>query len=262
MTLQMLRMKVGLSAVRAREFAISILDGDHGILVGASPSSRSGRSTRGAGQDATAALRSNNMCGLLAIGKHRVGLHHRVGAIRRRDSRLRHQTAGRHRSKHGRATATSRSRSNGLRVRRSGGSLRHHRGRGAIRLMGWIGVLRRHGVDTASARTLGGLLLVTWEIVGRVWRVWSPGSARCMRVATVERLHGWNGGLKGRERLRKRRARLQLVWSNGCRRRVGVRRRSRVYTIGRRVVIMRAVHAIARRGNQRTRELWSRARAT
>jgi hypothetical protein len=79
MTLQMLCVQVRLGAMRAWEFAISVLDWDDRVL-GSSTGGWCGRATRRAGQDTSASLRPNNMGGRFAFGYHRglllLLLHH------------------------------------------------------------------------------------------------------------------------------------------------------------------------------------------
>lgn len=130
--LKMLGMEVSLCAVRAREFAICVLDRNHGVL-GASTSGWGSRSPRSTGQDAASSLRANNVSGRFALWHNRSGLHKRTRAVRRRDTRLGHDASRRHRTQHRRAATTSRSRRDRLWVRRGSGRLGHH-GRGAIGL--------------------------------------------------------------------------------------------------------------------------------
>lgn len=62
MTLQVLRVKVGLVAVRAREFAIRVFGRDRGVLRGAIDTVGDwGRAAGDAGQDATTALRTHDL---------------------------------------------------------------------------------------------------------------------------------------------------------------------------------------------------------
>ena len=72
--LQVLCVEVSLGAVRAREFAICILDRNHSALRSSS-GSRGSRTARGAGQDTAAALRSDYVSRLLRVLEDRVGLH-------------------------------------------------------------------------------------------------------------------------------------------------------------------------------------------
>lgn len=137
----MLCMEVCLGAVRARELAVRVLDGNNGALC-TSTGSRSCRTTRGARQDSTATLRSDNMSRLFSVVHDRVGLHQRSRAIGRRDTGLGHNTTGWHRTKDWRCTSTNGSGSNGLRVRRGCGGLGHHGRRGAISWVRRIRILR------------------------------------------------------------------------------------------------------------------------
>jgi hypothetical protein len=130
--LKMLGMEVSLCAVRAREFAICVLDRNHGVL-GASTSGWGSRPSRSTGQDSASSLRANNVSRRFALWHHRSGLHKRTRTVRRRNTRLRHDASRRHRTQHRRTATTSRSRRDRLWVRRGSGRLGHH-GRGAIGL--------------------------------------------------------------------------------------------------------------------------------
>lgn len=211
MALEMLGVQVRLGAVRARELAIGILDGNDGVLRGRGASSGSGRSAGSAGQDATAALRTNNVSRLLSILEDAVGLHQGAGSVGRRDAGLAHETARRHGTQDRRAATTSRGGSNGLRVSGGGRGLRHHGSRGAVGLVRRrVGVLGHARVHAAAGTSLGGLRITRRHVVGRVWRVWGPG-ARGMRVASVEGLHAGGGRLQRRKRLGKGRTRLTVM---------------------------------------------------
>lgn len=144
--LEVLGVKIGLRAVRAGEFPIRILDGDNGALGGAGPGSGSGRSSRGAGKDASAALGADNMRRLVTVLHDRIGLHHGAGSVGRRDTGLRHDAARRHRAQDGRATTASGSGGNRLRMRGGRGGLRHHGGRGTVAMVWGVRVLA-HRVD-------------------------------------------------------------------------------------------------------------------
>lgn len=210
--LQVFSMEVSLSAVRARELSIGILDGNNSVLRASSSglSSRASRSTR---QYSSAALRSNNVGWLLTILEDGVGLHERTRAVRRGYTRLGHDAAGGHGAQNWRSAATRRRGSNGLRVRDRSGGLRHHTSRSSIALVRvWV---LGHGVDARTVARLRGLLLVAGQVL--VWSVWSARSSRRMRVAAVERLHGHGMGLQRRKRLRQRRTSLKLVRRDGRR---------------------------------------------
>lgn len=67
MTLEMLRVQVGLVAVRARVFSIGVLLRYH-VLGGLTTTrDRRVRATRRAGKDTTTALRTNHMCRSLLV---------------------------------------------------------------------------------------------------------------------------------------------------------------------------------------------------
>lgn len=130
--LKMLGMEVSLCAVRARKFAICVLDRNHGVLS-ASTSGWGSRPSRSTRQNTASSLRSNNVSGRLALWHHRSGLHKRTRTIRRRDTRLGHDASRGHRTQHRRTSTASRSRRDRLWVRRGSGRLGHH-SRGAISL--------------------------------------------------------------------------------------------------------------------------------
>ena len=90
--------EVCLGAVRAKELAVRILAQEQRGLFAPVPASRSCRTTRGARQDSTATLRSDNMSRLFSVVHDRVGLHQRSRAIWRRDTGLGHNTTGWHRT--------------------------------------------------------------------------------------------------------------------------------------------------------------------
>lgn len=246
MALQVLGVEIGLGAVRAGEFSVCILDRDDGVLC-ASSRSLSSRPSGSAGQDSTTSLRSNNVGRLLAVLEERVGLHQRTGAIRRSHTRLGHEATRRHGAQDGRTTSANRRRSNWLRVRDRGGGLRHHGSRGGIALVR-VRVLG-HGVNSRSRTRLRSLLVARKVIWG--WRVGSAGSSRCMRVASVQRLHRNGMGLQRWERLRQRRARLKLVRRDGSRRRVCLGR-GRRDAIAR---VLRVVHDALRKDASRARRV-------
>lgn len=90
MSLQVFRMKVGLGAVGAREFAIRIFLGNHGALGGAA-TRRRGRPTRGTGEDTASSLRSNHMRGLFIVMENGLLMgHHGTATVRRRQPLLGH----------------------------------------------------------------------------------------------------------------------------------------------------------------------------
>ena len=226
----MLGVKVSLGTMRARKLSVGILDRDNGILGGASTRSRCSRSARRTRQDASAALRPDDMRRLVVVWHACVGLHHRARPVRRLHPGLRHESSRRHRAQHRRAAAASRGGRDGLRVRDSSSRLLHHGRRGSISRVRLVGILR-HRVNTAAARRLG-RVRIAGQVVVRVWRVWRAGSARRVRVAPVERLHDRNRRLKGRERVRKRRARVKLIGRHSSWGRIRLRCRSRVYPTG------------------------------
>jgi hypothetical protein len=235
--LQVLRVQVCLSTVRARELSIGILDRNHRVLGISRTGGGRSRPARSAWEDAAATLGSNNV-GRLLLG-HGV-VEHRVG---RRNARLRHDATGGHGTQDRRSAAASRCGSDGLRVRRSGRGLRHHGGRGTIARVRRVRVLC-HGVKARATSGLGGLLVGGWQVVARVGRVRRSWGSRSVRVASIEGLHGGSRWLQRRQRLRQRRTGLQLVRRDGGRRRIGLGGRC-VYTIGGIVVV--TVHATARK---------------
>ena len=126
-------------------------------------------------------------------------------------------------------------------------------GRSAVTRVGRVRVLR-HRVHAGSRRGLRGVL-VTGQVVARVWSVRGAWSPRRMRVATVERLHGGGWGLQRRKRLRQGRSRLKLVGGYGRWRWICLWRRGRAYTIRR---IMRTVHTIPSQDASRGEEVGRR----
>lgn len=118
MALQVLGVQVSLSAMRAGEFAISVLLRDHGALS-RSGSRRSGRSSRRAGQNTTASLGANNMGRLLSLLQDGLLVRHQRTRVGRRHAGLGHDATGGHGTEHG-GSARRRGR-NGLRVRRGDG---------------------------------------------------------------------------------------------------------------------------------------------
>lgn len=242
MTFQVLRMQVSLGAMRARKLAIGILDWDNGVLGGAGSSCRSCRATRSAGQNASSALRTNNVSRLLGFAQDAVLLHHRARAVGRRDAVRAHETTGGHRAQDRRTTSTWRRGSDGLRVRRRGGSTLHHGLRGAVASVRRVWILS-HRVHAASGTSLRALGVAGRQVMRRVGRV-RRTSARGVRVATVEGLHARGGRLQRRQRLRQRRTWLAVMRRKRRWRRVAVRVGGTVYTIG---GIGRVIHAIARR---------------
>jgi hypothetical protein len=142
MALEMLGMEVSLGAVRAREFAISVLHGNHGVL-GASTGGRGSRSSRSTWKDTASSLGANNVSRRLTLGHDGLRLHKRSRAIGRRNTRLGHDATRRHRSQHRRTATTGRGWRDRLRMRGSSGRLGHHGSRGAIAL-GRRVLVRRH----------------------------------------------------------------------------------------------------------------------
>lgn len=243
----MLRVQICLGAVRARELAVSILDGNHGVLRGGGASLRRGRTPRSTREDAATALGANDMSRLVTVGQRL--LHEAGGTVRGLDTRLRHDTARRHRAQVGGHAAAGGSRGDGLGVRGSHCCLRHHAGRRGVALRRRR-VVTRHLVVRATAASMLGLGIVGHGSAvagvarGRVRRVGRRGGARRVRVAPVHLVHG------GRLRLERRQRGLRLgqrgVVLRELMRRDGgwgrwVRSRGRrVYTIGR---VLRRVHA-------------------
>lgn len=107
----MLRVKIGLGTVGARELAIRILDGDYSALGSSGTSGRGSRATRCAGQDATTALATDNMSRGVGLGSHGLRLHKRATRTigRRRTRLLGHDATRRHGTQH-RRRATARGR--------------------------------------------------------------------------------------------------------------------------------------------------------
>ena len=74
--LQVLGMEVRLGAMRAREFAIGVLDRNGGAFCSTRSDGRGGWMSKSARQDTTSALRTDNVRRLLTIVHARVRLHH------------------------------------------------------------------------------------------------------------------------------------------------------------------------------------------
>lgn len=248
MALQVLGVQIGLGAVRARKLAIGILDGNDRVLCSRGTGGGSSRATRGAGQDTSATLRAYHMSRLLRVAQDTVVGHERTRPVGRADAILAHETTGRHGTQDRRSATTSRRGSDGLRVRvrRSSGGAGHHGLRSAVAGVRRVGVLS-HRVHAASSTGLGALRVAGRQVVRRVWRV-RRTSARSVRVATVEGLHARGGRLQRRQRLRQRRTWLTVMRRERGRRRVTVRVRGSVYTIG---GIGRVIHALARKNASR-----------
>lgn len=145
-TLQVLRVKVGLGTVGAREFSISILL-RNGVALGRAINSiwHHWRTTRCTGQDASSSLRSHHMC--FDIGGHS---WHRLGSGPRLLSIVGLAIAAWSKSIETRAR---RSRSERLRVA----------------LTGWL---------LALIARVRWLLLLLGLLLGRVVRLWQHGSGR------------------------------------------------------------------------------------
>lgn len=200
MTLQVLGVQVRLGAVRAREFAIGILDRDNSVLCSRSTGGGSSGAAGGAGQNASAALRANNMGRLFTLAHDAVLGHHRTRTVGRANAILAHEATRRHRAQDGRTAATSGRGRNGLRVRSSRGGAGHHGLRRAVASVRRVRVLG-HRVHAASLASLGALRVAGRQVVRRVWRIGRTG-ARGVRVATVHGLHAGGGRLQRRQRLR------------------------------------------------------------
>lgn len=183
---QVLRMKVGLRAVRAGEFSISVLLGNLS-LGGSGARRRRGRPSRRAGQNASPALRADDVSGLVALLHQRRLAHHRALGVWRGQAALWHHAASRHRSEDGRnATAGRWSRGDGLGVGRRDRRLGHHGGGGGIRLLVLLVGVVHHGI----CRAAGSLLRRGRRVrAHRVGSVWCCRRARRVRVARVHR-HG------------------------------------------------------------------------
>lgn len=249
MTLQVLGVQVRLGAVRARELAICVLDRDNRVLRGRGTGGGSSRTTGGAGQDAAAALGTNNVSGLVVFTKDTVLRHHRARTVGRADAVLAHEATRRHGAQDRRTAAARRSGRDGLRVRGSRGGTGHHGLGGTVAGVRRVGVLS-HRVHAAASAGLGALRVAGRQVVRRVWRVRRSG-ARRVRVATIKTLlHAGGGGLQRRQRLGERRTWLTVMRRKGRWRRVAVRVRGSVYTIG---GIRRVIHAIARKKTRRGR---------
>jgi hypothetical protein len=67
MALEMLRVQIGLVAVRARVFSIGVLLRNHVLGGLATTRHRRVRATRRAGKNTTTALRTNNVCRSLLV---------------------------------------------------------------------------------------------------------------------------------------------------------------------------------------------------
>lgn len=236
----MLRVQVGLGAVRARELAIGILDRNNSALGVASASRSGSRAAGSAGENATATLRADDVCRLVGLA-HATG-HDTARAVGRVHTGLGHDTTGGHGTQNRRNASRRGGRRDGLRVRRSHRGLGQH-GLSAVRL-GRGRVLAHLLVRTARLLLLLLLLLrlVRRHVVLGARSVGRRRSARCVRVAAVHLVHG-GGGLRLQRRQSLVRQRgvgvLKLMRRDGGGRRVGGR--GRVYTIGR---VLGSVHAI------------------
>lgn len=237
----MLRVQVGLGAVRARELAIGILLRDDGALGGAGSCGGSGPSGR-AGQYAAASLRADHVSRLLRVLEDGLLVRHKGAlAVWRREPGLRHDSTSGHRAQDWRAGG--RRRRNGLRVGRGHRGLGHHGARGSIALMRlWVRV--RHHLLVRASRVILRRGRVAAHVVGRGGRVGCSWSARRVGVAAVDRLHRRVLGLQRRERVRREVAVLELVRRDCCWRRIA-RCRCAYHIRG----IVRAVHYPERRGD-------------
>lgn len=213
MALQVLRVQIRLGAVRAREFSVSVLLGDLALGLSRTSSRRRGPA-RGAGQNASASLRADNMSRLLAVGHHRSLRHQRALAIRRVHARLGHDSTGRHgaEDRWGPATSGSGGGSNRLRVRGRGGGLRHHARRGTgIRLL-LVRVVAHDGIRAGAARVLRGRRRVASHGARGTRGVGRRRCSRSVGIAPVGALlHNRVAGLKRRQRVGRGRRRLVLV---------------------------------------------------
>ena len=181
----MLCVEVSLSTVGTGEFSIRVLLRDYRILRGTA-SCRGSGSTRSAGQNTATSLRSDYVSRLFIVLEKRLLVrHHGAPAIGRRQTSLRHDSAGRHGTKD-RGSRCSRGGRDRLRVRGRDRSLRHHGCSCRIGLLRLLILIRHHAVRTTS-RTR-----VRWRVLAHVRRlrcVWSTWRSRCVRMATVDRLH-------------------------------------------------------------------------
>lgn len=203
MTLQMLGMKIGLGAVRARKLAVRILLGDR--VLGGGARSRSGRPARSTREDASAALGTDNVSRLVAtLGQHAVLAHHGALNVGGANASLRH-SASRHRAENRWSPGAGRrwGRGNWLRMRGSGRGVRHHGGgAGGIALSG-IAVVHHGVVSSAASSTLVGRRRVTGHVVGD-GSIGSGRRPRTVGIVPVRRLlHSRMAGLERRQGLRR-----------------------------------------------------------
>lgn len=206
--LQMLCVQVRLGAVRAREFPIGVLCGDHRVLGGAARRSNGGPA-RGAREDATAALGAHDVRGRLEVVEQTRVLNHVGLPVRRGHHGLHVLDAVRRAQRLGHA-ALHRRRGDGLRMRHGRRCLGEHRRCRAI-LLGGLLVLGR--VDHLIVGPRAHLK----EAVQRIRRARGVGRgrrARCVRRAGGVDMH--TKCLEGRKRLRQVRiVMLELLWRDG-----------------------------------------------
>jgi hypothetical protein len=208
MALQMLCVKVRLRAVRAREFPIGVLRGDHRVLGGAGARRRDGGPARRAGEDATAALGAHDVRRRLEVVEQARVLHHVGLAVGRGHDGLHVlEAVRRHRAQRLGHAALHWRRGDGLRVRHGRRRLGKHR-RGRAVLLRRLVVLRRGDHLVASSRAHLGIAV---QRIRRAWGVGRGGRARRVRRAVGVHMH--TGRLEGRQRLREGLiVMLKLLW--------------------------------------------------
>lgn len=150
----MLRMKISLGAVGARELSIGVLLGDLG-LRSASPSSGRRGAARGTRKNTASSLGAYDMSRLLAVGReHRRLRHQRTLSVGRVHAGLGHLASSGHGPENRRdAPARRRRRRDGLGMNSGSGGLRHHGRRSRVALLLLlllVRVVRHHLVAAAS----------------------------------------------------------------------------------------------------------------
>jgi hypothetical protein len=245
----MFRVQVCLHTMRARELSIRVLGRDWGILARAWAGGSDRRASRSTGKDASATLRSNNVCGdlfvrraLLPVWRSHAPLHllmHWVLSVQW--CRCVHRTQW-----HQTVMSWTRRGRNCLRVwmRHRHRALRHHARRIAAV---WLNGLLVRGVRLEVVLARSGLAAHLLESpIARRARCVGLGRGRCVRRAQRLPIHGVHRqrgmlSLQRRKRLRwQRRVLLKLLRGYRRQRRV-YRRRSGRKVAARRLVVVAAI---------------------
>ena len=195
MTLQMFGVEIGLRAVRAREFPICVLCGDHRVLGGSRTRRGDSGSPRSARENPTAALGAHDVRRGLEIVEHaRVRQHVRLPVRGHNRLHVLEAVWG-HRSQCLRHAALHGGGGNGLRMGHGRRRLRHHGG--ACAILRWLLLVGGRGDHLVAplAAHLG-------EAVQRICGAGSVGRSRCprrVRRAVGVDVHARR--LEGRQRL-------------------------------------------------------------